>query len=87
MKRNTERLIHIINDLLILSEIEAGVKFEDERINFQDLLQDILRLYDKSLKDKGLSCEIDVSDKLPEFWGDKFKLEQMLSNLIDNAIK
>jgi len=87
LKRNTERLIHIINDLLILSEIESGVKFEDERINFKDLLQDILRLYDKSLKDKGLTCEIDVSDELPEFWGDKFKLEQMLSNLIDNAIK
>jgi signal transduction histidine kinase len=57
LKRNTERLIHIINDLLILSEIESGVKFEDERINFKDLLQDILRLYDKSLKDKGLTCE------------------------------
>jgi signal transduction histidine kinase len=56
LKRNTERLIHIINDLLILSEIESGVKFEDERINFKDLLQDILRLYDKSLKDKGLTC-------------------------------
>jgi two-component system phosphate regulon sensor histidine kinase PhoR len=87
LKRNTERLIHIINDLLILSEIESGVKFEDERINFKDLLQDILRLYDKSLKDKGLTCKVDISDELPEFWGDKFKLEQMLSNLIDNAIK
>jgi len=87
LKRNTERLIHTISDLLILSKIESGVKFEDERINFKNLLEDILRLFDKQLKDKGLSCKVDISNKLPEFWGDKFKLEQMLSNLIDNAIK
>ncbi len=87
LKRNTDRLIHIINDLLILSKIESGIRFENEKIDFKSLLQDILKLYDKSLKDKGLFCEVNVSNELPEFWGDKFRLEQMLSNLIDNAIK
>ncbi len=87
VKRNTDRLIRIINDLLILSEVEAGVTFEEEKIDFEAIVNGILKMYEKSIKDKGLYCKVSISKELPEFWGDPYRIEQMLSNLIDNAIK
>ncbi len=87
VKRNADRLARIINDLLILSEVEAGVKFEEEKIDFENIIYGILKMYEKTLKDKGLSYEVEISKKLPEFWADAYRIEQLLSNLIDNAIK
>ncbi|MCS7230352.1 MAG: ATP-binding protein [Candidatus Kryptonium sp.] len=87
VKRNTDRLIRIINDLLILSEVEAGVKFEEENINFGKIINGILKMYEKNLKDKKLSCDVKISNELPEFRADSYRIEQMLFNLIDNAIK
>lgn len=87
VKRNTDRLTRIINDLLILSEVETGVTFEDEKIDFEALVNNILKMYEKNIKDKKLYCEVNISKELPEFWGDTYRIEQMLSNLIDNAIK
>ena len=87
VKRNTDRLIRIINDLLILSEVEYGVKFEEEKIDFKKILNGILKMYEKTLKDKKLSCELNISDELPEFYADPYRIEQMLFNLVDNAVK
>ncbi|CUS84038.1 sensor histidine kinase [Candidatus Kryptonium thompsonii] len=44
-------------------------------------------MYEKNLKDKKLYCQVDISDEIPTFWADPYRIEQMLSNLIDNAIK
>lgn len=87
LRRNTDRLIRIVNDLLILSEVEYGVKLEEEKIDFKKILSGILRMQEKSLKNKKLSVEINISDNLPEFKADPFRIEQMLFNLIDNAIR
>ncbi len=87
IKRNTDRLIRIIKDLLILSEVEAGVKFEEEVIDFKGIIDEILKIYEKEIKRKNLFCEVKVSDELPKFKADPFRIEQMLSNLIDNAIR
>lgn len=87
VKRNTDRLIRIINDLLILSEVEYGVRFEEEKIDFKKILGGILKMYEKNLMDKKLFCELNISDKLPEFYADPYRIEQMLFNLVDNAVK
>lgn len=87
VKRNVDRLIRIINDLLILSEVEYGIKLEEERIDFKKMISEILKMYEKNLKDKKLYCQVDISDEIPTFWADPYRIEQMLSNLIDNAIK
>ncbi|MFN3135592.1 MAG: ATP-binding protein [Candidatus Kryptonium sp.] len=87
VKRNVDRLIRIINDLLILSEVEYGIKLEEERIDFKKMIGEILKMYEKNLKDKKLFCQIDISDEIPTFWADPYRIEQMLFNLIDNAIK
>ena len=87
IERNTNRLINIVNDLLLLSSLEEKPALELEDIDLRDFLENVLKIFDQRLKDKRLSLVADVKENLPTIKADSFKLEQMLVNLLDNAIK
>ena len=87
IERNTDRLINIVNDLLLLSNLEEKAALELEDIDLGGLLENVIRIFDQRLKDKHLSFLIDVKDHLPPIKADRFKLEQMLVNILDNAVK
>ena len=87
IERNTDRLINIVNDLLLLSGLEERAVLELEDIDLVGFLENIIRIFDQRLKDKQLSLAIDVKENLPPIRADRFKLEQMLVNLLDNAVK
>jgi two-component system phosphate regulon sensor histidine kinase PhoR len=87
IQRNTDRLINIVNDLLLLSSLEEKADIELEDIDVRGLLENVVRIFDQRLKEKQLSFVMDIKDNLPAIEGDLFKLEQMLLNLLDNAVK
>ena len=88
IKRNTDRLICIVQDLLLLSELEEkGIKLSIEEVNIEDVIGNCIRLFKHSLKEKNLDLKLNIKDDLPPIKADPFKLEQMFINLIDNAIK
>ncbi|MCX8012646.1 MAG: ATP-binding protein, partial [Desulfobacterota bacterium] len=88
IKRNTDRLINIVEDLLILSELEElGCQLKTEEVNLRQLTENLIRLFKAKFAEKGLEFEIQLDDSALVINGDYFKLEQMLVNLIDNAIK
>jgi len=87
VERNTDRLINIVNDLLLLSSLEEKAVLELEDIDLNVFLENVIRIFDQRLKDKQLSLVIDVKENLPPIKADLFKLEQMLVNLLDNAVK
>jgi two-component system phosphate regulon sensor histidine kinase PhoR len=87
IERNTDRLINIVNDLLLLSSLEEKPALELEDIHFNELLENVTKIFDQRLKDKELSLVMDVNENLPTIKADLFKLEQMLINLLDNAVK
>ena len=87
VERNTDRLINIVNDLLLLSSLEEKTVLELEDIDLRGFLENVIRIFDQRLKDKQLSLVIDVKENLPPIKADLFKLEQMLVNLLDNAVK
>jgi two-component system, OmpR family, phosphate regulon sensor histidine kinase PhoR len=87
VERNTDRLINIVNDLLLLSGLEEKAVLELEDIDLRGFLENVIRIFDQRLKDKQLSLVIDVKENLPPIKADLFKLEQMLVNLLDNAVK
>jgi two-component system phosphate regulon sensor histidine kinase PhoR len=87
VERNTDRLINIVSDLLLLSSLEEKATLELEDIDLRGFLDNVVRIFDQRLKDKQLSLVIDMKKNLPPIKADLFKLEQMLVNLLDNAVK
>jgi len=87
IKKHTERLINIVNDLLLLSELEEkGLTQIKERVNLKEIAEGIFKIFKQKAEEKGLKLNLICEDK-PVIKGDPFKLEQMFINLIDNAIK
>lgn len=95
IKKNTNRLIKIVSDLLVLSEIEGKDLFsiQSSKEDFEELgLREIIYSSLESLKSKTEEKNLKTSIEIPhgnslKIKGNKFLLEQMLINLIDNAIK
>jgi len=84
-----ENLLHLINNVLDISKIEAGhMVREDADVNFRNFLHEIKSLMDLKIKEKGLSFDMILSSDLPQnITVDQGKLRQVLINLIANAIK
>lgn len=86
IKRNLDRMINIINDLLTLSKLEDKKDIEIKEFDFKNTLQNVLKLFEKKIKDKGLDLILELKSEDTKILGDEFKIEQVLINLIDNAI-
>ena len=88
IKRHTDRLMNIVNDLLLLSELEqAGTALEVEDINLVSLTENILKVFEQGAKSKNIELKLIAGESMKVVRADSFKLEQMFINLLDNAIK
>ncbi len=88
VKYNVERLTRMINDLLDLSRIEAGrVELALRPVSLLDLVTEVLESLQALAREKSLTLEVRHADLLPMIHGDRDKLHQILTNLIQNAIK
>lgn len=88
ISRHTNRLIDLVQDLLILSEIEDGkIKLIFTEINIYKFIKNVAKIFEQKLKDKNIILEMNTEDKNLKIEADIFKLEQVFINLIDNAIK
>jgi two-component system phosphate regulon sensor histidine kinase PhoR len=88
IKRHTDRLMHIVNDLLVLSELEqAGSAPVLENVNLASLAENILKVFKQGAQEKGIELKLMTEKELKAIQADPFKLEQMFINLLDNAIK
>ena len=67
--------------------MEEKATLELEDIDLRSSLENVIKIFDRRLKDKELSLVVDVKENLPTIKADLFKLEQMLLNLLDNAVK
>jgi two-component system, OmpR family, phosphate regulon sensor histidine kinase PhoR len=88
IKRHTDRLMNIVNDLLLLSELEqTGSALVIEDVNLVSLAENILKVFEQGAKEKGIEFKLTAPKDLKTVRADPFKLEQMFINLLDNAIK
>ena len=86
---SSKHLLALINDVLDMSKIESGkVELRHESFNFRAFLQDFENLYGEQAKSKGISYEtILASDLEVQIIVDSLRLNQVLSNLLSNALK
>lgn len=86
--RNVQRLSGIINDLLDLSKIEAGkMDFNFAPTNINTVIGYVKSALSEVAKSKGLNLLTEETENLPDINADAQRLEQVLTNLVSNAIK
>ena len=87
--KNTGRLLGLINDLLDQAQMESGkLTINLDPINPSELLDTMHALMDKTASEKNLRLTSEIDDSLPEtLIADGERLQQILANLITNAIK
>jgi len=89
IKYSADNLMVILNDILDISKIEAG-KFSLENFEFdlREKLQYLYQTFEFKALDKGLKLTFDIDEQIPAVLvGDAYRLNQILVNLIGNALK
>ena len=89
IKISSDILLVVINDILDLAKIEAGqMILEETELNVRNLTNSILSTFELRLQEKEQILSTHYDDKIPEWaLGDPVRINQILLNLIGNAIK
>ena len=86
---NGDHLLELINDILVLSKIEAGrTVLNPTSFDLHALFRDLKTMFQPRARDRNLSFITDGLDQAPRYLiTDELKLRQVLVNLLSNAVK
>jgi two-component system phosphate regulon sensor histidine kinase PhoR len=88
VRRNAERMSAIVEDLLLLSRLEArGAELSPQPTDMRKIIDDVTGMFARQAQARGLTLRVSVPESLPPAAVDAFLIEQMLVNLLDNALK
>ncbi len=88
MERHSKRLGLIAEDLLTLAKLEsAGPELQLSSVKIDNLMLSVVRDWEKKFASKKLKATIDLGPGLPPVQADETRLEEVLHNLLDNALK
>ena len=88
IQTSTTRLSNLINDILDISRIESGtIEIKHEPIDYRAIVTDTLRLMKAAADAKHVSMDASLPETIPPVRGDSDKVTQVLTNLVNNAIK
>lgn len=81
-------LLHLVDDILDLSRIEAGKDELDEKsVNIRTLIGSVLHLVRLQAESRNVTCNYEVARGMPSLRADERKIRQILINIINNAVK
>ncbi len=94
INRHADRLINIVSDLLVLSEVEGRDALSKEKensdfeeVNIDEIIKSSLEALKTKATEKGLEVSFQTTQSAHIISANRFLLEQMFINLIDNAVK
>ena len=87
IKSNADRLARLINDLLDLSTIEAGIKLKRTNLSLPTVAREVVESVGPLAAEKFISFEIECVDNNLTAWADPDRTAEVLTNLLGNAIK
>jgi len=89
IKTSSDVLLVLINDILDLAKVDAGkMTFEQNAFKMESNISAMIHLFDLKIQEKNLECIKEFDTRIPKVLiGDSIRLNQILLNLISNAIK
>lgn len=88
VQNSATHLLNLINDILDLSKIEAGqLEVKKTTFNFQNVLGKVIQTIKPMADKKAIDLIVDASPAMIKIFSDRRRLEQILINLINNAVK
>ncbi|MBR6258242.1 MAG: response regulator [Lachnospiraceae bacterium] len=89
IKRSSENLLSIINEILDFSKVDSGkMEIIEDSYDFNEMLQDVVSIIEFRMKDKHLKLLLNIDPNTPsKLIGDETRVRQILINLLNNAVK
>ena len=88
IEQETQRLETMVENILDLSRMDRQVlRVHPELMEPGEVIRRVLEVYEETAKKRGVELRDEIEDDLPSLWADKNHLIQMLTNLLDNALK
>ncbi|MFC1997374.1 GAF domain-containing protein, partial [Chloroflexota bacterium] len=85
---NIARMTTIVGDLADISRIESGkLRLDFNAVQVLGVVEEVVRAQRRGIDEKGQTLVIKIPEGLPEVWGDRTRLVQILINLVSNANK
>lgn len=85
--RETDRLAHLVNDVLDISRLESGRQYQFAAVDIAQTVEQISRTHHLHAQDKGIELIQEIELDLPAVWGNYDLLLQVFANLVGNALK
>lgn len=88
LKENNSRMQELISDLLVVSRIQtARLTFKKEDFSMKELVEELIAEYKTFAAASNVQIVLNASDNLPKVFSDRFQIESVIENLLDNAIR
>lgn len=85
---NGAQLLHVISDILDMNKIDSGkLKLETSDFSISKSFDAILPEHRKLCQEKGLDLHVHIDNSLPTLFGDESRFQQIMHNIIGNAVK
>jgi signal transduction histidine kinase len=88
IRSNVERMSVLVSDLNDNAKIEANrLRLDFKPVEVGEVIEEVLRSAKRQVEDKRQNVELQLEPNLPQVWADRFRLGQVLTNLVSNAHK
>lgn len=88
IKSSGTHLLHLINDILDLSKIEAGkLELHHTPVGVRNLIESVMQTVQPQIESKKITFESTIDEELDEIIADSVRMKQVLINLVTNAVK
>jgi signal transduction histidine kinase/CRP-like cAMP-binding protein len=88
IRSNVDRMATLVSDLADVSRIEAGrLRLDFAPVRVMDMIEDVVRSARSLIEEKEQKLTLNVDENPPAMWGDRTRLIQVLTNLVNNAYK
>ncbi len=87
-RSGSEQLYGLVEDLLLVSRADAGqLRLSREVISLNDVITDAVEELELTATDRGIHLSVDIADDFPQLYADPVRMQQVLRNLISNALR